>query len=143
MINASVRQLTVPEVFQRAIALDDSGLSRRYKERVCAHGEIHDVLTNDHGIQMSIFVEILVRTAFSPFHFRRSKTFNRGALTLPAMSPLNSPSLLCFPFSSVFPGQRRFVNYGFSARSLSRFGFNYPTEFFVSKHSRFRASCFR
>lgn len=98
MINAS---LAGNEPFQRfAIALGNSVLSKRCKGRVYAHREIHDVVTNDHGIQMSISVEILVRYRFT---FDWVKTFNRRTLMFPTMSSLNSPSLsplsfFCFPF---------------------------------------------
>lgn len=75
------------EPFQRfAIALGNSVLSKRCKERVYAHREIHDVVTNDHGIQMSISVEILVRYRFT---FDLVKTFNRRTLMFPTMSSLN------------------------------------------------------
>lgn len=102
------------EPFQRfAIALGNSVLSKRCKGRVYAHREIHDVVTNDHGIQMSISVEILVRYRFT---FDLVKTFNRRTLMFPTMSSLNSPSLslssqlLLFSlFSSIFPGQWRLI----------------------------------
>lgn len=116
------------EPFQRfAIALGNSVLSKRCKGRVCAHREIHDVVTNDHGIQMSISVEILVRHRFT---FDWVKTFNRGTLTFPTMSSLNSLSLSFlnfFPFFIDF-SRSTTLNCTFFVESKG-FDFNSPIKF--------------
>lgn len=125
------------EPFQRfAIALGNSVLSKRCKGRVYAHREIHDVVTNDHGIQMSISVEILVRYRFT---FDLVKTFNRRTLMFPTMSSLNSPSLSLLSASSVFPffidfSRSMTLNCTFFVESEG-FDFNSPIKFSASPSS--------
>lgn len=126
------------EPFQRfAIALGNSVLSKRCKGRVCAHREIHDVVTNDHGIQMSISVEILVRHRFT---FDWVKLLIAEHLCSQQCHIVKLSLLALFPSaSSVFPffidlSRSTTLNCTFFVESEG-FDFNSPIKFSASPSS--------